>query len=117
MKRLLVQVLDPAGNAVVLEIAPMFRGHQAREYGNAAGLNAEVVIAATIFTSANLQDHETAPLRSVLRGELLQDQNTVGETFQLRIVFRAAVIQEQGGAFPSGEILFQGQDLPPVTQR
>ena len=94
----------------------MFRGNQAREDAQAAGLNGEIMIAAAIFAAANLQDHEAAAFGAVFRRELFQHQNAVRQALQLRIVFRAAVIQQQRRAFAAGEILFQGQDLAAIAQ-
>src|SRR5687767_6561064 len=101
----------------MLKIAPMFRGDQSRENREPASLDAEIVITASVFAAANLDDHQAAPFRSILRCELLQHQNAVRQALQLRVLLRASVIQQQGGAFAAREILLQGQDLSAITQR
>src|SRR5665213_646621 len=114
----LVQGDVTTGGELPVETAMVFRRDQAREDAQAAGVDDEVVIAATEVDAAHLDHADTAALGAVVHCELLQKDHAVGDGVQLQVVLLGGeVVEQDDGALALGEEVFQGQDLAAVAQR
>ena len=108
----------PLLTARAIEVHVVLGGHQPGKHLQAAAPDDEVVKAAAEVHPAQL-DHPQAPaLAAVQRGQLLQGDHAVGDALQVTVGGLAgAIVQQQHGAAPPGEVLLQRQHLAPVAQR
>ena len=87
-------------------------------YGDAARLDAKIVVAAPESDPAQLRHLKPPPFRAVLQGNVLEDDHPMSEAVQLEITFTGAlIVQEEDRALSAGEELLQCQDLSPESQR
>ena len=96
----------------------MFRRHEARKDLDAAGLNDEIMVAAAIRRAADFRHEKAASLCAVLRRKLLQGDDPVRQTRDVAVrAGSGSIIEQQRGAVPPGEILFERENLAPIAQR
>src|SRR3954454_15903680 len=96
----------------------MFRGHEARENRDAAGKDHIIMVTTAIGGAADFLHGQPASRCAVFGRQLFQNQNAVRETENMTVgAGCAAVVQEQGGAITSREILFEGKNLASIAER
>jgi hypothetical protein len=84
---------------------------------DAAGLDAEVVIAATKAQATQLGHLHASTLRPVFQRHMLERDDAMRQTVQLEIALGSGlVVKQEHGALPSGEIVLEGQNLPAKPQ-
>jgi hypothetical protein len=99
-------------------LARVVARHQPREHLEAAGADGVVVIAVAEGDAAHLAHPQAPALAAVAGRELLQRQHAVGEALELEVAGGGArVVEQQHRAALAGEVVLEGQDLPPVAQR
>ena len=95
----------------------MLGGDEARIDQDAAGLDAEVVIAVAEVEAADLHQLQAAARRAIERRVALQLHHSVRHTLQLQVIdLSCAVVEEQHGDVAASEELLQRQDLLAVTE-
>ena len=96
----------------------MLGGDQPRIHGDAAPADFDIVKAAAESRSPHLEDAQAPPLRAILHGDLLHPDDAMADRMQIEIVaFRGEVVQQENGAKVLGEIMLEGQNLPPIAER
>ena len=95
----------------------MLGSHEARIDFHATALNAVVVKPLAELCAAQLLDLQAAPLDAIFPFCAFHQNHAVGDALELLIVaFAGAIVQQQHGAFASGKILFQAQNLTAITE-
>src|SRR5262249_14002917 len=93
-------------------------GDEPRIDDHAAGVNLHVVHSAAKLHASELRDPKTPAVLAVFGLDLIDLDHAVCDGFELRIARLARrVIEEETGDLPSGEELFKGENLPPITKR
>ena len=96
----------------------MFGGHEARKDDQAPRVDHVVVISPAEFDPAILHHTQTSALCAILRIELLEPDDAVGEALHLQVVIgRGHVVEQHDRALPLREVLLQCKNLSPVSER
>ena len=103
---------------VVVDRRAMARSDQAREDGDPAGVEDEVVQAALELLAAHLDDAQAPALGAELLDRLLEADDAVRDAVQLQVArLRGLVVEQQHGARAGREELLERQHLAPVAER
>ena len=106
----------------MVERGVVLMGDQARIHGEAAPLDAEVVVAAAEPAAPQLDHAQPPPLRPVVQRDLLQRHHAVRHAVQLEVAAergrpRRMVVEHQDGAALLREEVLERQDLAAVALR
>lgn len=101
-----------------IELLPVLGGDQPREDLHAAVREDGIMITSDEIDAAKFHDLDAAPARTVIRRDLIDRDHTMGDALHVLVAVGAVVIvQHHHGNLPAGEVLFQRQHLPAITQR
>ena len=83
---------------------------------DASRFNDEIVIATPKADTAHFFDAETTSFCTIVKRQLLQDNDAMRDAVQLNItLLRRKIIQQENGAAATGEEVFQCQNLTPIS--
>src|ERR1700744_1029662 len=96
----------------------MLRSGKPREYMNAIMRNRKIVKPSAILLTTVLDHAQPAPLGAILRCELFQQDYSVRETVDGLVPnISCKVVQHEHCSTVSGEVVLDGQYLPPIAKR
>lgn len=95
----------------------MFPRDEAWKHRYPAGLDCQIVIAAAEWPPAVFQNSQAPPFGTVHRGEFLELDNPVHNAVR-RFVgdIRGAIVNQQNSGGMTGEVVFEGKKLPPISE-
>ncbi len=113
-----VQHLVAGGGHLADEAGAMLGRDQARIDLQPALADDEVVVATAELDAAHLDDPQTPAFGAIVDGQLLQQDDPMGNRVQLQVAhFRGLVIEQDHRAAAGGEEVLECQHLPAIAQR
>src|ERR1700733_7789268 len=90
---------------------------QPGEDGDAAGIQVEIVVAATELDSAHFDDLQASPLPAELLNGLVQLDDAMADAVKVKVaVFRGLVVEQQNRTVEAREEMLERQYLPAIAQ-